>query len=90
MDKFLTVAQVVAPIFATIVLGILSRRKRLVTPEGVQGFQQFVMKIGLPCVVLPNAPLTKRWGHPTLGCCAMSGCGSRLRQQAFSTPTVRR
>lgn len=51
MDKFLTVAQVVAPIFAAIVLGILSRRKRLVTPEGGQGFQQFVMKIGLPCVV---------------------------------------
>lgn len=62
MEKILTVAQVVAPIFAAIFLGILARRKALVTPEGVQGFQQFVMKIGLPCVVF-NSCLTADVGQ---------------------------
>lgn len=61
MDKIITVAQVVAPIFAAIILGILAKKKNLVTREGVQGFQQFVMKIGLPCVVF-NSCLTADMG----------------------------
>lgn len=61
MNKFLTVVQVVAPIFAAIALGMVARRQKLVTPEGVQGFQQFVMKIGLPCVVF-NSCLTADLG----------------------------
>lgn len=62
MERFLTVAQVAAPIFAAIFLGMLARRKSLVTPQGVQGFQQFVMKIGLPCVVF-NSCLTADVGQ---------------------------
>lgn len=57
MDRFFTVAQVVAPIFAAIFLGMTARRKNWLSPENVQGFQTFVMKIGLPCVVF-NSCLT--------------------------------
>ncbi len=51
MQQFLSVAQVVTPIFSAIVLGILAKRNGWVTPQGVQGYQNFVMRIGLPCVV---------------------------------------
>lgn len=61
MDKVFTVAQVVAPIFASILLGMLDRKKCWFTQEGVLGLQQFVMKIGLPCVVF-NSCLTADMG----------------------------
>lgn len=61
MEKFLTVAQVVAPIFVSILLGMLAKKKSWVNPEGIQGFQDFVMKIGLPCVVF-NSCLTADMG----------------------------
>lgn len=51
MDNVITVAQVVAPIFTAIFLGVLAKRKQLLTAEGVQGLQRFVMNFGLPCVV---------------------------------------
>lgn len=50
MEKVITVAQVIAPIFTAIFLGILARRKALLTPEENRGLQQFVIKFGLPCV----------------------------------------
>ena len=70
MEKFLTVAQVVAPIFSAIILGILARRKQLLTPENVQGFQQFVMKFGLPCVVF-NSCLTADMGAESISSMAL-------------------
>lgn len=51
MEQFITVAQVVAPIFTAIFLGIIAKKHALISAEGVQGMQQFVMKFGLPCVV---------------------------------------
>ena len=51
MEQFFTVAQVVAPIFTAIILGILAKKFSLISQEGIQGMQQFVMKFGLPCVV---------------------------------------
>lgn len=70
MDKFLTVSQVVAPIFAAIFLGILARKKNWISREGVQGFQQFVMKIGLPCVVF-NSCLTADMGAESVSSMAL-------------------
>lgn len=70
MEKFLTVAQVVAPIFAAILLGILAKKKNWVSKEGVQGFQQFVMKIGLPCVVF-NSCLTADMGAESVSSMAL-------------------
>ncbi len=70
MDKVITVAQVVAPIFIAILLGILARKKAWLTAGEVRGFQQFVMKIGLPCVVF-NSCLTADMGTQSLSSMAL-------------------
>ena len=51
MDKIFTIAEVIVPIFAAIFLGVLARRKAIMTPEEIQGLQKFVMNFGLPCVI---------------------------------------
>ena len=65
MELFVTVAQVVAPIFAAMILGMLARKRSWVTAENVQGYQNFVMKIGLPCTIF-NSCLTARVGVESL------------------------
>lgn len=70
MDKFFTIAQVIAPIFIAVFLGVLARKKALLTPEGVKGLQQFVMNIGLPCVIF-NSCLTADIGTESLGTMAL-------------------
>lgn len=65
MDKLLTVAQVIAPIFITVLLGFFSRKNQLLSEEGVRGMQQFVMKFGLPCVIF-NSCLTAKIGAESL------------------------
>ena len=65
MDKFLTVVQVVMPIFVSVFLGVYARKKQLLTPEGTNGLQQFVMNFGLPCVVF-NSCLTADIGAESL------------------------
>lgn len=37
MEKFFTVAQVIAPIFVALFLGVLAKKKQLLTAENVQG-----------------------------------------------------
>lgn len=51
MEKWSAVAQVVAPIFAAVFVGIWARRKNLLTHKEVKGMQQYVMNFGLPCVL---------------------------------------
>ena len=70
MDRFFTVAQVVAPIFAAIFLGMTAKRKNWLSTENVQGFQTFVMKIGLPCVVF-NSCLTAQMGVESISSMAL-------------------
>lgn len=70
MELFVTVAQVVVPIFAAIILGVLAKRNNWVTAENVQGYQKFVMKIGLPCVVF-NSCLTAKIGVESLSSMAL-------------------
>lgn len=65
MEVFVTVAQVVAPIFAAIILGMIAKQHQWVNAENVQGFQNFVMKIGLPCVIF-NSCLTAEIGAESL------------------------
>ena len=65
MDRILTVAQIIAPIFITLYLGLLSKKKNLMTPEGIQGFQQFVMNFGLPCTLFHSC-LTANVGAESL------------------------
>ena len=70
MELFVTVAQVVAPIFAAIILGILAKKNSWVTAENVQGFQNFVMKIGLPCALF-NSCLTAKIGAESVSSMAL-------------------
>ena len=65
MDRVLTVAKVIAPIFVAIFLGFYARRKKLMSPEEIKGLQQFVMKFGLPCVVF-NSVLNADLGAEAL------------------------
>ena len=66
MDKFFTVAQVIAPIFVSVFLGVLARKKQILKHEEVQGMQNFVIKFCLPCVLF-NSCLTANVGADSLG-----------------------
>ena len=71
MEVFVTVAQVVTPIFVAIILGILAKKNHWVSAENVQGFQNFVMKIGLPCAIF-NSCLTAQIGAESISSMAMA------------------
>lgn len=70
MEKLFNVAAVIAPIFATVYLGMIARKKALITPEGVQGVQQFVLNIALPCLIF-NSVLTAKVGAESLAIMAL-------------------
>lgn len=66
MDQFLVVAKIIAPIVAAIGLGMLARKKNMMTPDEIRGLQQFVIQFALPCVVF-NACLSANIGAESLG-----------------------
>ena len=70
MEKFFSVAAVIAPIFITVYLGMVARKKALITPEGVQGLQQFVLNMALPCLIF-NSILTAKVGAVSLAIMGM-------------------
>ena len=70
MEKFFSVAAVIAPIFITVYLGMVARIKALITPEGVQGLQQFVLNMALPCLIF-NSILTAKVGAESLAIMGM-------------------
>ena len=65
MENVLNIAQVIAPILAAVGLGMLARKRGLMTRQDVSGLQQFVMKFGLPCVIF-NSCLTADIGAESL------------------------
>ena len=65
MEKILNIAQVISPIVLAVALGMLARRRQLMTETEVRGLQQFVMKFGLPCVIF-NSCLTADIGAESL------------------------
>lgn len=66
MDKIISVLQVIVPIFSAVILGVIAKRKALISAEGIHGLQQFVMNIGLPCVIF-NSCLTADVGGESVG-----------------------
>lgn len=70
MDKVFTVLHTIAPIFVTLFLGSYSRKKGMIKPDEIQGFQQFVMKFGLPCVLF-NSCLTAEIGAESVSTMAL-------------------
>ena len=65
MEKLFTIAQVVAPIFSAVALGLLARKKKLFTSEEIRSLQNFIVKICLPCLLF-NSCLTADLGPQTL------------------------
>lgn len=51
MEKILPLLQILVPILTCIGLGIIAKRKQLITPEQNRGVQQFVLKFCIPCVL---------------------------------------
>ena len=66
----ITVLEILAPIFTAILLGMLARKKNILTEEGNAGLQQFVMNFCLPCVLF-NSCLTGQFGVESLAVIAM-------------------
>ena len=54
MEKIITVTQVIMPIFVTVFLGVLARRRNQLSGTEVKGLQNFVVKFALPCVVFQS------------------------------------
>lgn len=65
METILSIIEVIAPIALAIGLGILAKRKNLMTDQEVRGLQQFAIQFGLPCVVLSSC-LTANMGLESL------------------------
>lgn len=57
MEKVVTVFQTVMPIFVVVFLGVMARKRHVVTAKDVQGVQNCVVKFCLPCVLF-NACLS--------------------------------
>ena len=58
MEKLITMAQVIVPIFVTVLLGVLARRKGTFSQEQVDGMNRFVVKYGMPCIVFRKITMT--------------------------------
>ena len=71
MDKLLHVAMIVLPILFCAFLGILARRKDLITPVQIEGLSQFVIRFALPCVLF-NSCLTAQISGESLGSMAIA------------------
>lgn len=65
MDRIMTVAQLIVPIFAVLMLGMLARKNQMMKPEEIQGLQNFVVKFAIPCVVF-NSCVTAEIGVESL------------------------
>ena len=70
MEKLFTVAQVVAPIFFAVALGMFARKKEVFTSEEIQGLQKFIVKICLPCLLFKSC-LTADLGPQTVSSMAV-------------------
>lgn len=70
MDKVFAVGRIIAPIFLAVMMGLLARKKNMMTTEAVAGLQQFAVKFGLPCVVF-NACLTAQINSSALASMAL-------------------
>ena len=61
MSNVIKVLEIIMPIFVTIGLGALAKKKNKISEEANTGLQQFVMKFCLPCVLF-NSCLTGNFG----------------------------
>jgi predicted permease len=65
MGKVIQVLHILIPIFTAIGLGMLAKKKSILSEEACRGLQDFVMKFCLPCVLF-NSCLTGNFGMESL------------------------
>jgi len=70
MEKLFTIAQVIAPIFFAVALGMFSRKKAVFESEQIQSLQSFIVKICLPCLLFRSC-LTADLGPQTVSSMAL-------------------
>lgn len=70
MKDFLSLLETLIPIVVCLGLGILARKKQILTQEQNQGIQQFVLKFCIPCVLF-NSCLQSQLGSESLVTMAM-------------------
>lgn len=58
MEKVWTVLETLLPIAAAMLLGVLIRKKNIVSSEGIRGLQDFACKIGMPCLLFRSCYTT--------------------------------
>lgn len=65
MENILSLLEIVVPILTCILLGVLARKKEIITVEQNRGVQQFVLKFCIPCVLF-NSCLEAQLGAESL------------------------
>lgn len=70
MESITSLLQIIVPILTCIGLGVLARKKNLITTEQIGGLQQFVLKFCIPCVLF-NSCLEAKIGPEALTTMAM-------------------
>ncbi|MBR5596349.1 MAG: AEC family transporter [Lachnospiraceae bacterium] len=65
MESLVKVLEIIMPIFVTILLGVLAKKKNVFTEEANKGLQKFVMTFCLPCVLF-NSCLTGNFGMESI------------------------
>lgn len=70
MESVTSLLQIIVPILTCIGLGVLARKRNLITTEQIGGLQQFVLKFCIPCVLF-NSCLEAKIGPETLTTMAM-------------------
>lgn len=65
MEKLLSLLEIIIPIVACMGLGVLARKKNIITAEQNSGVQQFVLKFCIPCVLF-NSCLEAQLGSQSL------------------------
>lgn len=72
MGKIVDVLQVVLPVAAMILLGILARKKRILSPAGVEDIKSLIVNICLPAVIFSTFYATEFTGTAVLLCAIMA------------------
>ena len=70
MEKFLSLMEIIVPILVCIGLGVLARKKKIITTQQNTGMQLFVLKFCIPCVLF-NSCLEAQIGPQNLTTMAM-------------------
>ena len=66
MNNIIKVLEIILPIFVTISLGVLAKKKNTISEEGIKGLQKLVMTFCVPCVLF-NSCLTGDFGMESVG-----------------------